>query len=182
MSRFSAASSNVILSYGWGLSPTWTSMFEKWWIAGRSRDDDCWNCFGSSLVRCLHLPLPRPPNLREKNSNFDFTQIDFTWVRNSNVCVGTRDPRFSSVDNTGSWCYIECIIIMSSTMVMIMSSTMMMTMVNQLHQQALDADNCQVDESMIIKRPWRMMLTLLRMINLLIIEKSWTLLLQHYLK
>ena len=68
MSRFLAVSSNDILSFGWGLC-TWTSMFEKRRIPGRCRDDDCWNCFGSSLVRCLHLPLPRPPNLREKNLN-----------------------------------------------------------------------------------------------------------------
>ena len=48
-----------------------------------------------------------------------FLLFFFTWVRNSKVWVGTREPRLNSADNTGSWCWnVTFIIVEKLEMVM----------------------------------------------------------------
>ena len=88
----------VMIYYGWGLLLTWTSMFEKWRIARRSRDDNCRNCFGSPLVRCLHFPFPRPPNLSEK-----FVLIIIITIIIMIIIISSLSPSLSSL-----WLLPEC--------------------------------------------------------------------------
>ena len=112
---------------------TWTSMFEKRRIPRGSGHNDRWDRFCSSFVRRLHFPLSRPPDLGavEKCKIVTFILFSsllwispvfccfFTWVRNSKVWVGTREPRLNSADSTGSWCWnVTFIIVEKIEMVM----------------------------------------------------------------